>query len=41
MFTGTGGDAQVLPLTYNNMTLFEALAMGGGIGQNEKQKELN
>jgi len=40
MFTGTGGDAQVLPLTYNNMTLFEALAMGGGIGQNGKAKKI-
>ncbi len=40
MFTGTGGDAQVLPLTYNNMTLFEALAMGGGIGQNGKAKQI-
>jgi polysaccharide biosynthesis/export protein len=40
MFTGSGGDAQVLPLTYNNMTLFEALAMAGGIGQNGKAKKI-
>ncbi len=40
MFTGSGGDAQVIPLTYNNMTLFEALAMGGGIGINGKAKKI-
>lgn len=40
IFTGTGGDARVLPLTYNNMTLFEALAMSGGIGQNGKAKKI-
>ena len=40
MFTGTGGNAQVLPLTYNNMTLFEALAMSGGVGENGKAKKI-
>ena len=40
IFKGTGGDAQVLPLTYNNMTLFEALAMSGGVSQNGKAKKI-
>jgi len=40
LFSGSGGDAQVLPLTYNNMTLFEALAMGGGISQNGRANNI-
>ena len=32
LFSGsTGGEAQVIPLTFNNMTLFEVLATAGGI----------
>ena len=40
MFNGSGGNASVLPLTYNNMTLFEALAMSGGISENGKAKKI-
>ena len=40
MFNGSGGNASVLPLTYNNMTLFEALAMSGGITENSKAKKI-
>ena len=32
LFSGSsGGEAAVLPLTYNNMTLFEVLASSGGL----------
>ena len=41
LFNGSsGGEASVLPLTYNNMTLFEVLASAGGILKVIVQKEL-
>merc|ERR1711924_518626 len=37
LFSGsTGGEAQVIPLTFNNMTLFEVLATAGGIRKDNK-----
>ena len=39
LFSGSsGGEAIVLPLTYNNMTLFEVLATAGGISQSNSSK---
>jgi polysaccharide export outer membrane protein len=41
LFSGSsGGEATVLPLTYNNMTLFEVLATSGGISQNNSSKRI-
>ena len=41
LFSGsTGGEAAVLPLTYNNMTLFEVLASSGGVSQSNSSKRI-
>ena len=41
LFSGSsGGEANVLPLTYNNMTLFEVLATAGGISQSNSSKRI-
>ena len=41
MFSGSsGGEAAVLPLTYNNMTLFEVLASAGGVSQSNSSKRI-
>jgi len=41
LFSGSsGGEATVLPLTYNNMTLFEVLASSGGISQSNSSKKI-
>ena len=41
LFSGSsGGEAAVLPLTYNNMTLFEVLASAGGISQSNSSKKI-
>ena len=41
LFRGnTGGEASVVPLTYNNMTLFEVLASSGGIDKNNSSKRI-
>ena len=41
LFSGSsGGEAAVLPLTYNNMTLFEALASTGGVSQSNSSKKI-
>lgn len=41
LFNGSsGGEASVLPLTYNNMTLFEVLASAGGIPQSNSSKRI-
>ncbi len=41
LFRGnTGGEASVVPLTYNNMTLFEVLASSGGIDKNNSSKKI-
>jgi polysaccharide export outer membrane protein len=41
LFSGsTGGEASVVPLTYNNMSLFEVLAQSGGIGKNNSSKKI-
>ena len=41
LFSGnTGGEASVVPLTFNNMTLFEVLAQSGGISQNNSSKKI-
>ena len=41
LFSGSsGGEASVLPLTYNNMTLFEVLATAGGISQSNSSKRI-
>ena len=41
LFSGnTGGEATVVPLTFNNMTLFEVLAQSGGISQNNSSKKI-
>ena len=41
LFSGnTGGEATVVPLTFNNMTLFEVLAQSGGITQNNSSKKI-
>jgi polysaccharide export outer membrane protein len=41
LFNGnTGGEASVIPLTFNNMTLFEVLATAGGISQNNSSKKI-
>lgn len=36
----SGGEAKVLPLSYNNMTLFEVLAVSGGINQSNSSKRI-
>ena len=41
LFSGsTGGEAQVIPLTFNNMTLFEVLATAGGIRKDNNAKKI-
>ena len=41
LFKGnTNGDASVVPLTFNNMTLFEVIASAGGIGQKNSSKKI-
>ena len=41
LFKGnTNGEASVVPLTYNNMTLFEVIASAGGIGQKNSSKKI-
>ncbi len=41
LFSGSsGGEASVLPLTFNNMTLFEVLATAGGIIQSNSSKRI-
>ena len=41
LFSGTsGGEASVVPLTYNNMTLFEVLATAGGISKDNSSKKI-
>ena len=41
LFSGSsGGEAAVLPLTYNNMTLFEVLASSGGISKSNSSKRI-
>ena len=41
LFSGSsGGEAAVLPLTYNNMTLFEVLASSGGVSQSNSSKRI-
>ena len=41
LFSGTtGGEAQVVPLTFNNMTLFEVLASAGGINQSNNARKI-
>ena len=41
LFSGSsGGEAAVLPLTYNNMTLFEVLASAGGVSQSNSSKRI-
>jgi polysaccharide export outer membrane protein len=38
VFPGSAGDAKVIPLTNNNMTLIEALALAGGISDDGKAR---
>ena len=41
LFSGsTGGEAQVIPLTFNNMTLFEVLATAGGVRKDNNAKKI-
>ena len=41
LFSGsTGGEAQVVPLTFNNMTLFEVLATAGGISKDNNARKI-
>lgn len=40
IFPGQAGSAKVVPLTNNNITLLEALALSGGISQNGKAKRV-
>jgi len=41
LFNGaSGGEASVINLNYNNMTLFEVLATSGGIGTNNSSKRI-
>ena len=41
LFNGSsGGEAAVIPLTFNNMTLFEVLATGGGIRETNSSKKI-
>ena len=41
LFNGSsGGEAAVIPLTFNNMTLFEVLASGGGIRETNNSKKI-
>ena len=41
LFKGnSSGEAAVVPLTYNNMTLFEVIASAGGIGQKNSSKKI-
>ena len=41
LFSGSsGGEAAVLPLTYNNMTLFEVLASSGGVNKSNSSKRI-
>ena len=40
VFPGGSGDARVVPITNNNMTLMEALASSGGINQRGRAKKI-
>ncbi len=40
IFPGTGGQSKVIPLEHNNTTLFEALALAGGLSNDGKAYEI-
>ena len=41
LFSGSsGGEARVIPLSFNNMTLFEVLATAGGISKNNNARKI-
>ena len=40
VFPGSGGDAQVITLQNNNVTVIEALALAGGISERGKAKQI-